>query len=153
MSNIREGRGGGNIRSYLWPKAPFPMASPRVPPPPHVHNWQCPSASPSSLPQSSCRGNPTSQLWSSRLHPWGPHSHTGDVPPTLPPPGLTPPKKRRPEWLLSWGVRGGVHPPCDRPTPSRSYLSASRHLRGKTREDTWKTRAGRAPLCIPAFRP
>ena len=90
MSNIREGRGGGNIRSYLWPKAPFPMPSPRVPPPPHVHNWQCPSASPSSLPQSSGRGNPTSQLWSPRLHPWVPHSHPGDVPPTLTPPGPTP---------------------------------------------------------------
>ena len=40
--------------------------------------------------QSSGRGNPTSQLWSPRLHPWGLHPHPGNVPPTLPPPGPTP---------------------------------------------------------------
>ena len=40
--------------------------------------------------QSSGRGNPTSQLWSPRLHPWGLHPHPGNVPPTLPPPGPPP---------------------------------------------------------------
>ena len=108
-----------------WP--PTPEASwqscSSCSPPPHVHNWQCPSASPSSLPQSSGRGNPTSQLWSPPLHPRGTHSHPGDVPPTLPPPGPTPHNvfttRRHP-------TQNGIQNPTSPfPRPSNPPLSCS----------------------------
>ena len=47
-------------------------------------------AAPLRYPSHQAAATPTSQLWSPRLHPCVPHSHPGDVPPTLTPPGPTP---------------------------------------------------------------
>ena len=125
LSRLARPPAHGDLPPLCKPPWPQPHACSRPPcsRPPHVHNWQCPSASPSSLPQSSGRGNPTSQLWSPRLHPWGPHSHPGDVPPTLPPPGPTPHNvfttRRHP-------TQNGIQNPTSPfPRPSNPPLSCS----------------------------